>query len=211
VSRNKKSRRSRGKKRNTYKTGDRFNQAAKEEGYRARSVYKLTEVQKRFRPLSQGQRVLDLGCAPGSWSRYAKERVGGNGVVVGLDLKHVPSLAGVTLLQGDAFDFPVDTLLETLGGPADVVLSDMAPNTTGDRFGDHVRQIQTARQALSVAEAVLKPGGHFVCKIFDGEEAHDFVMDVRKRFAKVKRLRPEAVRRTSVEFFLVALEYQPRA
>ncbi len=211
MSRNKKSRRSRRKNRNTYKTGDRFNQAAKEDGYRARSVYKLSEVQKRFRPLSQNQRVLDLGCAPGSWSRYAREQVGGNGVVVGLDLQHVPSLAGVTLLQGDAFDFPVDTLLEALGGPADVVLSDMAPNTTGDRFGDHVRQIRTARQALAVAESVLKPGGHFVCKVFDGEDAHDFVMDVRKQFGKVKRLRPEAVRRTSVEFFLVALDLARRS
>ncbi|MCB9676552.1 MAG: RlmE family RNA methyltransferase [Alphaproteobacteria bacterium] len=204
------SRTHRGKK-NTYKTGDRFNKQAKEEGYRARSVYKLSEAQKRFRILAQGQRVLDLGCAPGSWARYAKEVVGGRGTVLGLDLQHVPSLAGVELLQADAFEVTADQLLEALGGPADVVLSDMAPSTTGDRFGDHVRQIRVARRALEIATQVLTPGGNFVCKVFDGEEAHDFVMDVRKRFDSVKRLRPEAVRQTSVEFFVIGLGYTPLA
>ncbi|MEZ4319488.1 MAG: RlmE family RNA methyltransferase [Myxococcota bacterium] len=197
------------KARNSYKTGDRFNKAAKEEGYRARSVFKLSEAQRRFRPLAQGQRVLDLGCAPGSWSRYAKEVVGGRGTVVGLDLQHVPSLAGVTLLEADVFEVTAEALMEVLGGPADVVLSDMAPNTIGDRFGDHVRQLEVARRALEVATQVLKPGGNFVCKVFEGEEAQDFAAEVKARFDTVKRLRPEAVRRTSVEFFIVALGFRP--
>lgn len=190
----------------TYVGGDRFNKAARDEGYRARSVYKLTEAQRRFPFLAKGQRVLDLGCAPGSWAKYAKEQVGGNGVVVGVDLQHVPSLAGVSLLQADVFDVTPEQLLEALGGPPDVVLSDMAPNTTGDRFGDHVRQIEVARRALELAVALVKPGGSFFCKVFDGEEAHGFVTDVRASFGQVKRVRPEAVRRTSVEFFVLGLQ-----
>lgn len=197
------------KRRNSYKTGDRFNQKAKDEGFRARSVYKLTEIDKRLRVVKQGQRVLDLGCAPGSWARYARQKVGKNGAVLGIDLKHVDSLAGVDLIQADVFDLRPEQVLEGLGGQAHVVLSDMAPNTTGDRFGDHVRQIEVARRALEVAVAVLEPGGCFVCKVFDGEDAHAFVSEVRGHFEKVKRVRPEAVRRESVEFFVVGLGYQP--
>lgn len=193
----------------TYVGGDRFNQQAREEGYRARSVYKLTDAQKRFRPLAPGQRVLDLGCAPGSWARYAKEVVGGRGRVLGVDLQHVPSLAGVDLLQADVFDVTPEQLLEALGGPPDVVLSDMAPHTHGDRFGDHVRQLVVARRALELALALLPPGGNFFCKVFDGEEAHDFVLSVRAAFDTVKRVRPEAVRRTSVEFFVLGLGRKP--
>lgn len=196
------------RRRNTYKTGDRFNQKAKDEGFRARSVYKLTEIDRRLRVLKQGQRVLDLGCAPGSWARFARQKVGRKGAVLGVDLKHVDSLAGVQLLQADVYDLRADQVLEALDGKADVVLSDMAPNTTGDRFGDHVRQIEVARRALEVATQVLKPGGSFVCKVFDGEDAHGFVGEVRAHFDKVKRVRPEAVRRESVEFFVVGLGFQ---
>jgi len=200
---------SRRRSKNSYKSGDHFNKAAREEGYRARSVYKLTEVQKRFRPLKKGQTILDLGCAPGSWARYAKEMAGGKGTVVGIDLQHVPSLPGVELIQGDAFEITPEELLAALGGPADVVLSDMAPNTTGDRFGDHVRQVEVARRALKLAVSVLKPGGSFICKVFDGEDAQPFMLEARAHFKQVKRLRPEAVRKNSVEFFLVALDFRP--
>ncbi|MCB9668312.1 MAG: RlmE family RNA methyltransferase [Alphaproteobacteria bacterium] len=196
-------------RRNSYKTGDRFNQKAKDEGYRARSVYKLSEIQKRFRPFKQGQRVIDLGCAPGSWSRYAQQQVGRNGVVVGIDIQEVQSLAGCTLLQRDVYTVTSEELLDLLGGPADIVLSDMAPNTTGDRFGDHVRQIAIARRALEVATQTLAPGGAFVCKVFEGEDAPGFVDDVRKLFTTTKRVRPEAVRRESVELFVLGMGYRP--
>lgn len=196
-------------RRNSYKTGDRFNQKAKDEGYRARSVYKLSEIQKRFRPFKQGQRVIDLGCAPGSWSRYAQQQVGRNGVVVGIDIQEVQSLAGCTLLQRDVYTVTSEELLDLLGGPADIVLSDMAPNTTGDRFGDHVRQIAIARRALEVATQTLAPGGAFVCKVFEGEDAPGFVDDVRKLFTTTKRIRPEAVRRESVELFVLGMGYRP--
>lgn len=188
--------------------GDRFTAKAREEGYAARSVYKLTEIQRRFQVLRPGQRVVDLGCHPGSWTRYALEQVGPRGVVVGVDLEETV-VPGATLLRGSIEDVGVDALREALGGPADVVLSDMAPRTTGDAFGDHVRQIELARIAVDVALQLGKPGSHLVLKVFDGEEAHDFVQSVRPRFEKVKRVRPEAVRQVSREFFLVCLGLRP--
>lgn len=193
------------KSRNPYKEGDRFNQQAKDEGYRARSVYKLTECQKRFRVLKQGDTILDLGCAPGSWARYAQQQAGKRGKVLGLDLQPVESLAGVELIQADVFEVEATALLERLGGPANVVLSDMAPNTMGDRFSDHVRQIEMADRALAIALDVLAPKGNFVCKVFEGEDAPAFIARMRPHFEQVKRLRPEAVRRESVEFFAIGL------
>lgn len=195
------------KRRNSYKTGDRFNQKAKDEGYRARSVYKLSEIQKRMHPFKSGQSVLDLGCAPGSWARYASEQVGRKGKVVGIDLQEVGSLAGCTLLQADVYEITADELRTHLGGQANVVMSDMAPNTSGDKFGDHVRQIEICERALELATELLQPGGAFICKVFEGEDAPGFVSNVRKHFTTTKRVRPEAVRRESVEFFVVGMGF----
>ena len=191
------------KKKNPYKGRDAFGQRAKDEGYEARSVYKLEEIQRRFRILRQGQRVVDLGCFPGSWSRYAWGIVGGKGKIVGIDLKE-PQLSGPTWIVRSIEDVPADEIAAALGGPADVVLSDMAPNTIGDRDSDHLMQIELARLALSVAIAIGAPGSSFVCKVFEGREAKDFEMEARKAYDKVKRVRPEAVRKVSREWFLVA-------
>jgi len=187
----------------TYKGRDHFAQRAREEGYEARSVYKLEEVQRRFGLLRPGQRVVDLGCYPGSWSRYALERIGRGGTLVGVDLQE-PTLAGATWIVRSVFEVTPEELQEALGGPADVVLSDMAPSTTGDRFADHLAQLELARQALALARAVLAPGGAFVAKVFEGGEAGEFQAEVKASFARVKRVRPPAVRKQSREFFLVA-------
>lgn len=188
---------------NPYRRPDRFTRQAKEEGYAARSVFKLREMQERSRVLRRGQRVLDLGCAPGSWLAYAHEVLGPTGVVVGVDVV-APDAAPGPVIVKSVLEVEPDELLAALGGPADVVLSDMAPRTTGDPTGDHFVQIELATRALALARAVLAPGGSFVCKVFDGQDAPAFVDAVRASFEAVKRVRPEAVRRQSREFFVVA-------
>ena len=189
---------------NPYKRPDRFSKKAHDEGYAARSVYKLDEILRRTRALRAGQRVVDLGCSPGSWLELAANAVGRSGVVVGVDIEEPKVHVGPVLVRS-VLEVTPDEIRAVLGGPADVVLSDMAPRTTGDTFGDHVRQIELARAALALAEALLVPGGAFVCKVFDGEEAHAFVQDVRRSFDEARRLRPEAVRANSREFFVVGL------
>lgn len=192
---------------NPYRKPDRFTKKAKAEGYAARSVYKLDELDKRFRLFSPGQKVLDLGCFPGSWSKYLIRRVGKAGTVVGVDLEE-PTFGGAHWIPRTVYEVTPEELLEALGGPADALVSDMAPRTTGNRLFDHVTQIELADRALQVAVAVVKPGGHFVCKVFDGEDANAFCDRVKARFGKIKRVRPEAVRKTSREFFLVGTGFK---
>lgn len=184
---------------------DHFARRAQQTGYRARSVFKLEEIDRRARLFQGGQRVLDLGCSPGSWSQYAAKQVRRHGQVVGIDLKAVQPIAdNVQLIRGDAFETAPETLLG--GGPLfDIVMSDMAPATSGNRFTDHMRSVELCRRALTVANAVLKPGGHFVCKIFEGEEVNGFVDELRGQFGKIKRIKPKGTRSESVELFVVAL------
>ncbi len=198
------SRRRRKTGKNPYARPDRYTVLAKKEGFAARSVFKLDEIQRRYRVLRQGDRVVDLGCSPGSWSRFAHRIVGGTGQIVGVDIEPPADPVGEVLVES-VFDLEPESLVEALGGPAGVVLSDMAPRTTGNVLGDHVRQIELVTRAMELARAVLRPGGNAVVKVFDGEDAHAFVQAQRPHFTKVKRARPEAVRRSSREFFLVCL------
>jgi 23S rRNA (uridine2552-2'-O)-methyltransferase len=192
---------------NPYKRPDRFTVKAKDEGFSARSVFKLEEIERRFRVLPRGGRVLDLGCAPGSWSEFVARKGGGNTRLVGIDIQAVERFPG-TFLQRSISDIGPAELQALLGGPADLVLSDMAPFTTGNRLTDHVRQLELARLAFDCALQILKPGGNFVVKLFDGEEVQDFVLRVNRSFAKARRVRPEATRENSVEFFLVCLDFK---
>lgn len=185
-----------------YKRADSWTRRAKEQGYAARSVFKLDEIEARARILPRrGGRVLDLGCYPGSWSRWLLER----GMdVVGVDLR-APELSGGRWIVASALEVPVEDLRTALGGAADLVVSDMAPNTSGNRFVDHARQIALADRALEVASALLDPSGPgaFVVKVFDGQDAPAYVDRVRAVFRDVKRIKPDATRDRSVEFFLV--------
>lgn len=192
---------------NPYRKPDRFTQQAKEEGYAARSVFKLKEIDDRMRILRTGQRVVDLGCSPGSWLVYAAQKVGRTGVVLGVDINE-PSTPVGTILVKSVLEVTPEEIREILGGPADVLLSDMAPLTTGDPTGNHFVQLELATQALSLAVASLAPGGSFVCKVFDGQDAPAFVTAVRAAFAEVKRFRPEAVRQNSREFFVAATGFR---
>ncbi len=182
---------------------DHFGRRAKAEGKAARSIYKLEEIDARWRLLRPGFRVLDLGCAPGSWLQYASVEVGPSGHVIGYDLKpvsiSVPS--NVEARVGDAFAIaPAD-----VPGPFDAVFSDMAPSTMGDHTTDAARSAGLAGRALDMADAHLRRGGCFVAKVLEGGDVPQLVARMRTMFDKVERLRPKATRKESTELFLVGL------
>jgi 23S rRNA (uridine2552-2'-O)-methyltransferase len=182
---------------------DHYGRRAKAEGKAARSVYKLEEIDDRWRLLRPAARVLDLGCAPGSWLEYAAAKVGAKGYVIGYDLKpvsiSVPSNAEARL--GDAFAIdPRD-----VPGPFDMVLSDMAPSTMGDHATDAIRSAALAERALDMAEVHLRQGGNFVVKVLEGGDVPLIVARMRTLFDKVERLRPKATRRESTESFIIGL------
>ncbi len=184
---------------------DKFFRKAKADGYRARSAYKLLQIQERFRLIRRGDVVVDLGAAPGSWSQVAAKLVGPKGRVVALDLEELEPIPGVVLLQGDMTDLDVqDRLIEAVGGQANIVLSDAAPSTTGIKLRDHVLSMELVRAALAVAQEILRPGGHFVAKAFPGEDFADILYDVKMTFRHVKVAKPEASRKESWERFVVA-------
>lgn len=189
---------------NPWRRADRFTRAAKAEGFPARSVFKLDALTARHRLIRPGDRVLDLGCSPGSWAQRALGLVGPGGRVVGVDTVE-PAVSGFRFVHASVLDVSAEELRDALSGPCDVVLSDMAPLTMGDRDADHFRQIELAQRALELASQLCRVGGHFACKVFDGVDAPAFVQDVRRTFTKVERERPEAVRQASREFFVVGL------
>ena len=195
----------RSKGRNSYSKPDHYAQKAKSEGYAARSVYKLQSINQRAQIFRPGMKVVDLGCFPGSWSKYAIEKIGRSGSLVGVDFQ-APVISGGHFLPKSIYDVTHDELVEILGGEADVVMSDMAPNTKGTRDADHYGQIELVRAALDVARRICKEGGSFVCKVFEGPDAQDVQQETKQLFRKVKRMRPDAVRKESREWFLVGQE-----
>jgi len=178
---------------------------AKAKGYRSRAAFKLIELDDKFHFLKPGARVLDLGAAPGGWSQVARARIGREGQVVGADIIDVEPIAGVTLLKLDlmARDAPC-VIRGALLGPADLVLSDMAAPTTGHRATDHLRTTVLFEAALDLAEGVLKPGGVFVGKVFQGGAAPEILARLKKSFSEVRHVKPPASRAESVELYLVA-------
>ncbi len=192
------------KKKSTNRWKDHYTDKARKAGFPARSVFKLEELQKRWQILKPGHKVLDLGSAPGSWLKYASQVVGPNGRVTGIDIKAMepPSNPNIRFIQGDAFDLG-EEMLELLGTDLDVVLSDMAPNTTGIKNVDALKSADLCEAALATADLVLKPGGTFVCKIFQGEGFDDFSRQLKMKFSKHKIFKPESSRKASREIFVV--------
>jgi 23S rRNA (uridine2552-2'-O)-methyltransferase len=183
--------------------------AAKAKGYRSRAAFKLKELDAKFHLLKRGARLLDLGAAPGGWSQVAAERVSEAGKVVAADILEMEPIAGVDIMQCDLLDAETPAALKrALGGAADLVLSDMAWPTTGHRETDHIRTLALFEAALDLAEDVLKPGGAFVGKVFQGGATTELLTRVKKRFAEVKHVKPPASRQESMELYLVALGFK---
>ena len=180
--------------------------AARGKGYRSRAAFKLVELDEKFRLLKKGARVLDLGAAPGGWSQVAVNK---GAEVVAADVLAIEPIPGVTFFQADLTDAGVPAMLiAALGGPADLVLTDMAAPTTGHRATDHIRTIALVEIALEVAEASLRPGGAIVGKVFQGGATGDLLARIKSRFREVKHVKPPASRADSVELYLVALGFK---
>lgn len=185
---------------------------AKKRGYRSRAAFKLLQLDDQMRFLKPGARVVDLGAAPGGWTQVAVERVKaerGGGVVVGIDITAVPPIPGATVIEKDFYDEDApDVLIGLLGGPVDVVLSDMAASATGDTQTDHLRIMGLAEAAHDFAREVLKPGGAFVAKVLRGGTERTLLDRLKKDFAKVRHIKPEASRADSAEMYVVGTGFR---
>lgn len=192
---------------------DGYYKQAKKEGYRARSAYKLKQMQERFHLLKPGQAVADLGCAPGGWSQVLVELVAPDGVVIGVDLQKTRPIEGATFLQGDFTKEPTHEALSQMLAAAgrtevDAVVSDMAPDMSGNYGIDQVRSVHLCTMALHFADRHLKDGGVFLCKVFEGADFQDFRDEVRKRYKRVQQFHPPASRKQSSEVYLYAYGFK---
>lgn len=186
---------------------------SKIDGYRSRAAYKLLEIDERYKLLKKGQKVIDLGAAPGGWSQVAATVTGSTDehpLVVGIDYLHVDPLAGVIMLEMDFLDDEAPTkLMEALGGDKpDLVISDMAAPTTGHRRTDHLRTIHLCEVAADFAISVLKPGGHFLAKTFQGGAENDLLTMLKQNFKTVHHVKPPSSRVESVELYLLARDFK---
>ena len=193
----------------TRQLNDPYVAEARRLGYRSRAAFKLIELDRRFRLLRPGQRVVDLGCAPGGWTQVAVARVGRHGIVVGIDLAATTPLPGATVLSGDVRDPATPAAIsEALGGLADIVLSDMAPAATGHAATDHLRIVALAEDAFAVAAQILKRGGAFVAKVFQGGAEGALLAELKRDFAELRHAKPPASRAESAETYVVAMGFR---
>ena len=186
-----------------------YHRKAKKEKYRSRAAYKLLQAVKRYQFMKLGDVVVDLGAAPGGWIQASQKIVGSKGFVLGVDLKQIQpfNLSDVRTLIGDVRDPQVvQHIKELLPHHADVVISDVAPNVSGVWELDHARQIDLAKHSLRIAALVLRPGGNFFVKTFQGSMLDDFVREVRQHFVRVKRIKPKASRAKSAELYVLGID-----
>jgi 23S rRNA (uridine2552-2'-O)-methyltransferase len=196
-----------------YNPKDYYFKKAKQENYAARAVFKIQEIDAKFKIFKPGYKVLDLGAAPGSWSQYASQKVGPQGRILGIDLQPIKlTMPNAVFITADMRQLDVGQVMADNGiaPPFDVVLSDMAPKTIGIKLTDQMRSLELCELALETAERFLKPRGHFVAKLFHSEEFEGFRAKLRERFGRVEVLRPQSTRKESKEIFFIALQYDPR-
>jgi 23S rRNA (uridine2552-2'-O)-methyltransferase len=185
---------------------DHYTRKARDEKWLARSVYKLEEIDRKFRLIHRGDDLLDLGCYPGSWVQYGVNRVGPRGEVVGVDLKEPTcfSAPNFRFIKADVFKLDLHWLFSEIG-PRHVVMSDIAPQTTGIRVADSCRSMELAERALEIALAMLRKKGHFLCKVFEGKDFRVFRNEFSHHFELVRLIRPSAVRKGSRELYVLGL------
>ncbi|NOX26269.1 MAG: RlmE family RNA methyltransferase [Deltaproteobacteria bacterium] len=194
------------------KVQDYYFKKARKENYPARSVYKLAEAQDRFHFLKRGGNILDIGCYPGSWSIYASKVIGPQGVVIGVDLQagsrtQQSGRAAIEFIRGDIMDDKIIAAIQEYRPRFNVVLSDMAPQTTGNKWSDQQKSLSLSRRAFVLARELLAQGGSFYCKVFEGEDFKEFYDSVRPCFAKAKIVKPRSSRRESREVFVLGINY----
>ena len=193
----------------TRQLNDPYVRAAKERGLRSRAAFKLLEMDEKLKLLKPGMRVVDLGAAPGGWTQVAVQAVGPRGQVVGIDLLPMDPVPGAITMQGDFTEQEAeDRVIAAMGGRADVVLSDMAPNTTGHQATDHLRIMGLAEIALDFAQRVLAPGGAFVAKVFQGGTEAEMLAALKRDFTTVRHMKPPASRKDSAELYVVATGFR---
>ncbi len=187
---------------------DHFTRRARDEKWLARSVYKLEEIDQKYKLIKRGQRILDLGCYPGSWSQYSTGKVGPQGEVVGIDLKRPDRFAAPNFrfLEGDVLNLDLEGLKKEIS-PRNVVISDLAPQTSGIHIVDTSRSMELAGKALVIALALLQKGGHFLCKVFEGEDIKHLRIDLSRHFEEARTARPAAIRKASREVYLLGLRF----
>ena len=197
-----------------YNPQDRYFKKAKQEGYRSRAAYKLLELQQRYRIIKPGDKVVDLGAAPGGWLQVAAKIVGPNGRVIGVDLQPIQTLAEpqVILLSGDIAAQEIQQqITQLLSGPASCVLSDLAPKLSGIRDADMARCLDLNHIALAVAVELLRPGGTLLVKSFISDDLQTFTAELKQHFSTVQRTKPDATRQGSSEFYFYAKGFTARA
>jgi len=191
------------------KKQEHFYKKAKQKGYRARSAFKLLQIQKKFKVIKKRDTVLDLGAAPGSWSQIAKELVGDKGKVIGIDILQIKPLNEIIFLKGDMTkEESIKKILNLTGeNNVDIVLSDMSPDISGNYTVDQARSVFLCNQAVKTCDYLLKPGGNFVCKIFEGEDFPIFYKKIKNQFKNIRQFNPKASRKSSSEKYIIAKNY----
>lgn len=187
-----------------YNPRDHYFKLAKKEGYLARSAYKLEEIQQKYRIIKPADKILDLGCAPGAWSQIILENIGPKGFLRGVDLKEVTLKApNAEFVTRDIYELQLEDFKEA---PYDVVVSDMAPNTTGIQFRDQTLSEELCLRVIELCDELLKPNGHMAMKLFQGGGSKEIESGIRKRFAKMQMLKPKSTRKESKEIFVIGLK-----
>jgi len=183
---------------------DQYYKKAKREGYRSRASYKLQQIQQRFEVIHKDDVVVDLGAAPGGWLQIIKDL---NATAIGVDLQPIEPIKGITIIKGDITDPATTEKIQNCARKVDVVISDAAPNLSGVWSVDHARSIELSTSALNIAKQILKPGGAFIVKVFQGDLFDDFLRIVRENFSFVKAFNPKASRKQSAEIYIIGKKF----